>query len=377
MSCQQYCNTRLPVAPVILLLILVANASSSAADRIVLRSLKIISDRTVVSFDEDAIVLDNQQKLGWHEIEKATVSPAQQLAFDKQLKELGEALYRIRQRLTTADYEGLLQPAESLYPRYVTLTGDTSYLVKQSVMWGRIAAGRREESVEPYLRCWELLTARKAAAAALPGDRRLQFDPVTGLTSELPPVWFNAEAAKMALPAVKRRILEMPIPRPEGAYIYYATMAIAASDMEETTRALGAIKSNKPPVAELLTIIEAQQEVVAGKPGVSIAKLELLAKRMTPENQPLAWYWIGMSKLRDTAAEVRQTGLLQLARIPALAGRQQPELAGAALYQIMQSLSAQGDASGGVSVRRELLERYGQTYYALRVRGARGTEKKP
>lgn len=378
MICQHYRNIRSFVAPFAIVAILFATGSAAArADRIVLRSLQIISDRTVVSFDDDGIVLDNQQRLAWHDVEKATISPTMQPAFDKLLGELGGSLYRIRQRLTTADYEGLLQPAESLYPRFAKSTSDTGYLVKQSVMWGRIAAGRREEAVESYLACWELLAARKAAASTLPGDRRLRLDIATGLTPELLPVWFNVEAAKRALPAVFRRIGDMPKPRPDGAYIYYATLALAAGNDAEATKGLAAIKSDKPAIVEMKAILDAQRELNAGKPAVSHAKLELMLKQMSLENQPLAWYWLGIGKLQNPELAARQDGLLQLLRIPALAGPQQPELAAAALYRAMETLMTQGDASGSVSVRRELLERYGQSYYAIKLRESTAIEKSP
>ena len=46
------------------------------------------------------------------------------------------------------------------------------------------------------------------------------------------------------------------------------------------------------------------------------------------------------------------------------------ELAAAALYHAMRELTAAGDARGGAALRRELLERFGQTYFAARVRSA-------
>src|SRR5262245_30496673 len=71
------------------------------ADRIVLRNLKIVTDRTVASFDVDGVKLDDGSVLGWDEIERATIDGDKQDAFDKQLLELGGPLYRIRQRLST------------------------------------------------------------------------------------------------------------------------------------------------------------------------------------------------------------------------------------------------------------------------------------
>jgi hypothetical protein len=251
-------------------------------------------------------------------------------------------------------------------------------MVMQSVMWGRISAGRREEAVEPYLCCYELLRTRKSAENGLPGERRLRWDPHTGLSPELVPIWFHSELAKKSLPAVFRRVAEMRKPRPDGASIYYATLAIAAGDVDAANKVLAVLNSDHPSIAELRTIIDAQREVLGGQPGIAVAKLGISVNQMQPDNQPLAWYWMGLSKLRDASMDEKQAGMLQLLRIPALAGRQNPELAAAALFHVMESLAAQGKASESVAVRRELLERYGQTYYALQVRGGspRGTEKK-
>ncbi|MGE3780993.1 MAG: hypothetical protein AB7F89_27640, partial [Pirellulaceae bacterium] len=48
---------------------------AEGADRIVLRNLTVISDRTVASLDVDGVRLDNGSLLTWDEIEKATVTP--------------------------------------------------------------------------------------------------------------------------------------------------------------------------------------------------------------------------------------------------------------------------------------------------------------
>jgi hypothetical protein len=338
------------------------------ADRVILRNLTIISDRTVASFDDAGIVLDNDQRIPWYEIEKATLAPDKQAAFDKLLAELGEPLYRIRQRLVTADYEGLLQPAEALYPRYAPLATETAYLVVQAVMWGRLAAGQREQALAPYLRCLALLRANRGLAKSLPGDRRLQFDPETGLTPDLTPVWFDADAARAALPDVRPRIVELDRPRPDGVFIYYATLAIAAGDATAAEQGLAAIKLDHPRLTELRAIVDAQREVQAGQPGVGVEKLASIVGQLSTESRSLAWYWLGLSKLSQTAVEERQAGQLQLLRIPALAGRTQSELAAAALFQVMTALHAQGAPSESNAVRRELLERYGHTYYAMKAK---------
>src|SRR6201999_3051741 len=93
-------------------------------------------------------------------------------------------------------------------------------------------AGRREAAVEPYLYCVEMLRGKKKEDIVLAGDRRLLFDDETGYSPELPPVWFDAAAAKQALPAVLKAGAAMREPRPEAARIYYASLALVAGEAE-------------------------------------------------------------------------------------------------------------------------------------------------
>jgi hypothetical protein len=64
----------------------------------------------------------------------------------------------------------------------------------------------------------------------------------------------------------------------------------------------------------------------------------------------------------------QQAGTLQLLHVPALHADAAAELAGAALYQAMGALAKRGDAKGSIAVRKELLERFGHTYHAERVK---------
>src|SRR5205807_7500840 len=114
----------------------------------------------------------------------------------------------------------------------------SAYLVCQATMWSRVASGRREAAVEPYLRCYELLRSRIASSGSLPGTRRLKTDSATAISPELAPVWFEREAAKAALQPVQQAIRDLAQPRPVGAYVYYGTLAVAAGETPEVERML-------------------------------------------------------------------------------------------------------------------------------------------
>ncbi len=341
-------------------------AISPGADRIVLRNLDIISDKTVDRFDEDGVVLSDGTVIGWDRIEKGRIAESRQAEFDKLLSELGSHLYRIRQRLSINDYRGLLPHAEAVYDRYATRRSETAYMVFQALMWSRLAVGQREAALQPYLDCVECL--RTAAAEnrtlPLPGARRLRADLQTGLSPELPPVWFDADAARQSLDGVGTTISAMPTPRPPGTRIYFATMALAAGQGDKAAQALAGLEA----LPELKAIVEAQMQLSRGEASAAIDALVRQNDQLPSNLKPLALYWLGQARVADPNTNTRDVGLLDLLRIPALFGKEQPELAAAGLFVAMRALTESGDRKGSIAIRRELLDRYGQTWHAERLR---------
>ncbi|MEO8493808.1 MAG: hypothetical protein ABI614_01970 [Planctomycetota bacterium] len=339
----------------------------SGADRIVLRNLKIITDKTVTAFDEDGVRLDGTQTLGWDEIEKAKVAPDKQEAFDKMLGELGGHLYRIHQRLMVGDYEGLLPHAESVQERFVGRTSDTAYTVLQALMWGRLAVGQREAALAPYLQCYDIMVRRAKSEIPLPGERRLVFDAKTALTSDITPVWFDANAAKAEMPKVYEVMRGMK-QRPDGVFIYYASLASAAGDDQAAEKGLGAVRSKEATITELRDIIAAQREILTlATTDIAVRHLKDNLEKLSGENMPLALYWLGRHQLKSDDLETQRRGLLDLLRVPSVYGTSQPDLAGAALLLAMQKLAEMKDVRGSIALRGVLLAEYGGTYSAKQL----------
>jgi hypothetical protein len=247
-------------------------------------------------------------------------------------------------------------------------------MVMQALMWSRLAAGQREAAVEPYLRCFEYLRTARDRGSRLPGQRRMQFDPVTAISPELPPVWFDPQRAKQALPAILAAIRQMQQPRPEGLLIYCGTLALAAGNDDEGLRYLRAVRGDQRSVVELRDIALAQHEIASGSRSEGVLRLESLTDKLLSQNRPLALYWLGMAKTADTSRQARLEGVLQLLHLPAIYGKQYPELAGAALYQAMQTLAELNDAKGSVALRKELLVRYANTVHAAKVKSETGIQ---
>jgi hypothetical protein len=342
-------------------------AISPAADRLILRNLDIITDRTVTAFDEDGMVLDAPRQNGsnritWDEIERGKIA-LDQARFEQLLAELGPPLYRIRQRLKIGDYVAAGEPAESLYARYGDHKSQTAYMVCQATMWSRLARGQREAAVEPLLRCYDLLRSRAASGTALPGARRLQVDVATALSTELDPVWFDAQAARSALVPVQQVIRAMAQPRPVGAYVYYASLAASAGDSSESDRVMPLIEAD-PSAGYWPLLIRGQQEITVGSPGPAINQLRRQLNSLPPQFRPLGLLLVGLADSRSTDEETRRSGTLLLLTLPA-AYDQSPELAAAGLYYAADTLAKLNDGVGSASVRRELFSRYASTYFGI------------
>jgi hypothetical protein len=347
--------------------------TANSADRLILRNLDIITDRTVAALDEDGLVLDSARaggtnRITWDEVERGKVA-IDQARFDALLAELGPSLYRIRQRLKIGDYDALGEPAELLYPRFVDRKSQTAYLVCQATMWSRLAVGKRESAVEPYLRCYELLRSRTATSGNLPGTRHLKTDVGTAISSELAPVWFDSTAAKAALSPMQQAIRDLAQPRPVGAYVYYATLALAAGETAEVERMLPLLHGpNGGDVWQ--TIVHAQQELASSSPGPAIDQLRSQRDSLPPHCRPTALLLLGQADVRSTDEDVCRGGLLSLLALPAVYGNQQPELAAAGLYHAANALDKLKDAGGAAAVRRELASRYAGTHFGAQPLGA-------
>lgn len=338
-------------------------ATLQAADRIILRDLTVITDKTVVSFDEDGVKLNDGAVLTWDAIEKASIAADKQTAFDELLKSLGGDLYRLRQRLSVGDYAGLAPQAESLYPKFKTRSSETALMVCQATMWSRLATGAREMALAPYLRVFAMLR-RAGDPPSLPGNRKPAVDVNTGLSQDLAPIWFHAEAARNALPDALEAVRALGGDRPPAAYIYYAALAITAGEQDKATQTLDALKNPPKPIADLRDVLLVQLEAQSGKPGPACERLQSELGELDRFSKPLALYWLGKIESSDDDAVRRQEGVLRLLRIPALYGEDQPEVASAALYQSMQALQAANNRQGAEALRRELTTSYPATHHA-------------
>jgi len=344
-------------------------SAAAVGDRIVLRDLTVISDVTVKSFTPDGAALESGRTISWDRIQSAKLAARQQ-QFDDLLKKLGGPLFRLRARLERADYAGLREPAESLFPVYSQRDGATAYLVFQSLMWARLQAGERAAAVAPCLLAGNQLRRDQALADRLPGNRRPAVDVESGVWSELLPIWFDAEAAKASLPSAFQAARTADQPWPDGVYLYTATLCFAAGEDEKGEQILSRLPAKSTVGRDLRRVLGVQRSADARSADALAAE----NAKLSPLARPLARYVAGQQQLASADSTRQLEGLLQLMKLPALHGEAQPHLAAAALHHVMKHYQQHDRPAAARSVRVELLSRYGQTMFAAKVREGQETD---
>jgi hypothetical protein len=179
-------------------------------------------------------------------------------------------------------------------------------------------------------------------------------------------VWFDAAAAKTAMPRVEQAIRKMAQPRPAGAYVYYATLAIAAGEFTAAERVLAPIDSMNNVAQPWGDLVRAQQELAAESPGTATQRLKSQLDTLAEAFRPAALLLIGQAEVRSPDEELIRDGLLDLLTLPAVYAAQQPELAAAALYHAAEAMDKLKDGAGATAVRRELTSHYAGTHFGAK-----------
>src|SRR5205807_8899427 len=84
---------------------------------------------------------------------------------------------------------------------------------------------------------------------------------------------------------------------------------------------------------------------------------------LPPVARPTALLLLGIADVQSSDEEICRGGLLELLRLPAIYGGDQPELAVAGLYHAAQGLDKLKDVTGAAAVRRELARSYAGTHF--------------
>lgn len=353
---------------------------AGAEDRILLRDFTVLREPGVTSLSADGVVLARERpgggkRVGWEEIERIKVADeALQAEADDLREKIGDPLYRLRVRLEVGDYAGLLEPSQSLEATFHDQRSPSALLVHQSLVWGHLAQGQREQAVAPWLRAYEILRTRSAKLGDLPGPRKPQIDAAHALLGELELVWFDAEAARAALPDAKAALETLAEPVPPGARLYVASLALTAGELETATGYLRETEESIP----VQQVLMAQHDLLEKRGPQALARLQNVLVRLdqadvsktnaSTGSRPLALYWLGRARLASDDTAMRREGLLTLMQIPALEGNRSPELAAAALFEVAEAYPE--DKPLQARLYEEIRNRFPATWHARKLRAA-------
>jgi hypothetical protein len=339
-------------------------AAPAFADRIILRNLTVLNDVTVENFDLDGVRLADGRTFGWDEIERGQIAADRQAEFNQALGELGIPLLRIRQNLESGAEGRLAEVVEPVLEKYRDRRGPTAYLVNQAAMWGRLAQGRREEATVSYLRCLALLSEDRTVADRLPGKRRLQVDPATGLAREISPIYFDATAARQAYAEVVATIRERKLRQP-GLYAYAAALAIASGDLDVAQNIQASLQGDAREIVALRDLLGMELALARKMPDVAAARTGFPRwTELAPSLQPAWIYASGAAIASSDDAAIRDEGIAAMLHLPALFAASEPVVAAAALAEAAQVLERAGDAKGAARLRAELNARFSGTAFA-------------
>lgn len=349
-----------------LLALALATTPAWAQHRLVLRDSTLVTG-VILQASPDGVTLRGEgpaKTWGWDEVESG-VAPDQK-AFDAFIKDIGDPLFRIRQRLKSGDFSELTGPAEKLFPVFRDRTSGVAEAVCLATHIARDARHLRENALEPLLACLAMRAIpghTREPRFTVAGNRGLTVSSL-GLAEEFPPVFFDARAAKDALASCRARLGTWPGGKPTpGARVYVASLADCAG--EHAIAAEIATPLANMGAASWQMVLAAQREILQGLPGPAV---ETLAKKLDslPEPTRMAGiYCIGMAGRK--AAPTGRAPVISFLSLPARYGSSCPEMAAAGLYQAAVCLEEAGDARATLAVRRELLTRFRATYFGSRM----------
>jgi hypothetical protein len=346
-------------------------AGTASAQSIVLRDLTLVENARIESLTIDGIVLAGGLRYSWSDILQGEVGD-RQVEFDSALRNLGLPLFRVRTRMANGNFGDLQPMADHLLAQAGESGGRTAYIALAACFHDQLARGNREAAAVPLIR---LLHIRQSAGdlSALDADLGLQFAG-DGTCLNLLPVWFDGAAAAAALQVLKNQKNTSSGNRSQdsadaaelslAARVYWQSLAVAGSAEDATPGEAGLTDSWR-------ALLAAQSALFNGKPQQLLQTLGNPGRFTTAPQRAIALYYRGLA-LRDLPVEGSEISTddwkLTLLQIPAEFEDQFPELAAAAIWQVLDGSDPQ--LAELDSLRNELAGRFSNTWHGRRYQSS-------
>lgn len=363
----------------------VGQEEATKPPRILLRSLERFVDFTVTKLDEDGLQLQlkdagNPSRLvTWDEVQEVRLSSTDdQSRAATFVTEIGQPLFRLKSRLAAGDIAGLTQPAKALFPRFQTRKGPSARLVLQSSYLSHINNGEREAAITPYL-LW-LAQAPKAAMspAPVPG----QPEPTTNaetpganpgsagglLLPSLLPMGFAPEAAKKALPELQAAIRQIPTPRQPANYLYFVSLAVAAGEIAEAKKVLGALEKEEPSWVGWKKLVSLQIRLAEAGNAENLAAVQKEMQGTTPLQRACFLWVVSQARLQRNDEAEKSQAIADLATLGLGLSSESAEPSAMALSLLADTLRTSGKVLEADTVLAALENRYPESSVVKRRR---------
>ncbi len=334
--------------------------SSQGQSNIVLRDLTLISNRTVESFDQDKVRLNDGSELSWDKILQGRVAADRQVEFDRNLREIGLPLYQLKQRIKIGDWVRLHEVADSLLVRYSGIDSAIAKTVCLAAAKGKSESGRRVEAVLPFL-----MASVKRASLPEDGWEVMEFsasDLEIGVASQLLPVWFDRESIKAQKSALEAYRIELGERFPDGGKVYLASFCLVLEQYDDTKRYADQVGEANQTLRQWkrLLLSEVDRRTCEDANQVDLFQ----ADNETVDEVRAALAYFDALALDRKFVDIDSTSqILEYMKVPALWGERFPNIASAAIYRSIDLAKKSNMSEEAKTLAEELFRRYPKSYH--------------
>ncbi len=390
---------------------------------VVLRDLTVLHGKKVIDFNDDSVLLSDEQRIGWDQILKASVADGLRESFDAKLAELGLPLSRLKFRLANEDWSGIGELAESMYQRLNLQTLDSKspsqldYLICIATMEGRIYRGDRAGAVLPFLQAAHIQKRFRRSNTPNANFYLSPNEERTMLSERILPIWFDKSQVKEAFTALSSSFVPTSKSEQLGPIVYLASLAIEMERFELAKELVSLVSEGGEAFEPWRIVLQSQLNIAnrnfRGSASLikrSIARGDLHDGDLPSGDAKLVASYLSFAehfsnldeakipavktgdgrgasdgdnsnvaaqadgsmvakspKARLETVDIQANVMLELLRIPASVGDRLPALSAAALYQTAQIAQSMDWRNEQLKMQQELLFRFPSSYYARRL----------
>lgn len=366
--------TRLPysrrpffVAALIMTMSLIAMPAANPAHAqsgIVLRDLTRLEDRTVKSYSQESIVLDDGSQLTWDQVLKADLGDNRQAEFDRNIRDIGLPLFRMNRRIQIGDWSRLNAVADSLMIRYSGIDSPTGKAVCLAAAKGKLESLERAAAVVPFV-----MACHKRASLDPDTARLLNFsleELQAGVSLQLLPVWFDLEQVRKQLPILEGYAVELEDEFPAGGYLYLASFHLALGQPDKAKLSLKKVVDLDPATRQWKRLLVSQADRDSRQ---DPNRMNLFQVNDSTMSGPRAVSAYLDAVALDRGGEAKpESVILSYLKVAALWGEDFPNLTASAIYRSIEVADQANMVQESNSLSAELLRRYAKSYHGRRLK---------